>query len=234
MKRPAKIQWVRLDPEAFLSGCLLMGGGEKTVYAYLLILQAAQGTISAHPEQLALHLDCTVEVVQSVLDEKFSKVEGGWRNPRMQEEILRAEEALSGRQVGAAKSRLLKEKKSRVEEKRVDKANQLGDQTGDQEGDPPPDPPSPLVLPHGPRFADAWAEWTEHRIEIKKPLKPVSTKRSLKTLSALSERLAVEMIHHTVANGWQGLRAPEPPRGQNPNRVAKANPSHAPKNSRYS
>ena len=73
----------------------------------------------------------------------------------------------------------------------------------------PPKPPAPLALPHGNEFSAAWDEWTKHRTEIKKPLKPTSTKRSLVTLAALTERDAVAMIHHTVANGWQGLREPE-------------------------
>ena len=89
------------------------------------------------------------------------------------------------------------------------------DSDSDSDTDPDSDSPlppkgvPPLALPHGNEFAAAWDEWTKHRTEIKKPLKPTSTKRSLVTLAALTERDAVAMIHHTVANGWQGLREPE-------------------------
>ena len=64
-----------------------------------------------------------------------------------------------------------------------------------------------IALPHGNEFAEAWKSWTQHRKEIKKPLKPTSTKSQLKMLSEMREGDAVRMINYTVTNGWQGLRA---------------------------
>ena len=66
-----------------------------------------------------------------------------------------------------------------------------------------------LELPHGEKFKTAWEDWTKHRKETKKPLTPTSAKAMLKKLGGMSERDAVAMIEHTVAMGWQGLRAPE-------------------------
>ena len=37
------------------------------------------------------------------------------------------------------------------------------------------------------------------------------------------------MIDHTVANGWQGLREPEPRKGENPDKVARAVDMSGPK-----
>lgn len=82
-----------------------------------------------------------------------------------------------------------------------------------------------LPLPHGPRFKEAWENWVKHRSEIRKKLTPTSTKAQLKKLGEMPEARAVAMIEHTISNGWQGLREPEPPKGQgNPQQVARANP----------
>ena len=59
------------------------------------------------------------------------------------------------------------------------------------------------------RFKEAWGDWIQHRIEIKKPLKPTSTKQQLRKLEALGEDQAVATIYHTIEKGWQGLREPE-------------------------
>lgn len=64
-------------------------------------------------------------------------------------------------------------------------------------------------LPHGPLFAEAWANWRKHRSEIRKPLKPTMEAAQLAELGKLSESHAVARINHTIAMGWQGLRDPD-------------------------
>lgn len=56
-----------------------------------------------------------------------------------------------------------------------------------------------------PEFRATWAEWIQHRIEIKKPMKPTSAKTLLKTLAAAGERKAIESINQSIENGWQGV-----------------------------
>lgn len=56
------------------------------------------------------------------------------------------------------------------------------------------------------RFRKAWADWQDHREEIKKPLKPTQAEKQLKMLSELGEDRAVAMIEYTITKGWQGLR----------------------------
>jgi hypothetical protein len=59
-----------------------------------------------------------------------------------------------------------------------------------------------------PEFQATWAEWVQHRIELKKPMKPTSAKTLLKTLAKAGERKAIESITHSIANGWQGVFEP--------------------------
>lgn len=68
---------------------------------------------------------------------------------------------------------------------------------------------SPVLLPHGKRFARCWSDWVQHRTEIRKKLTPTSVKQQLNKLGALSETDACAMIEHTISMGWQGLRPPE-------------------------
>jgi hypothetical protein len=67
------------------------------------------------------------------------------------------------------------------------------------------------------KFRSAWERWERHRREIGKPLKPTMRQSQLAMLAAKGESDAVAMIDHTIAMGWQGLRAPEPEtRGSTP------------------
>ena len=56
-----------------------------------------------------------------------------------------------------------------------------------------------------PEFRATWAEWIAHRIEIKKPMKPLGAKKLLKSLAEGGERKAIESIDQSIANGWQGV-----------------------------
>ena len=59
-----------------------------------------------------------------------------------------------------------------------------------------------------PEFRQVWAEWIQHRIELKKPMKPTSAKTLLTKLAKAGERKAIESITHSIANGWQGVFEP--------------------------
>lgn len=61
-------------------------------------------------------------------------------------------------------------------------------------------------------FKKAFAKWEQHRIEIKKPLKPTGRQALLEQLSELSEQSAIEQIRKGIAGGWQGLVFSETPR----------------------
>jgi hypothetical protein len=84
--------------------------------------------------------------------------------------------------------------------------------------------PSTLPLPHGPGLARAWAEFAQHRREIKAPLTPTAAKRIVDDLGSANEAAAVEALRKSVKHGWRGVfidppaAAPKlvtlPPQGQ--------------------
>jgi len=65
--------------------------------------------------------------------------------------------------------------------------------------------PATLPLPHGPGLARAWAEFAQHRREIKAPLTPTAAKRICDDLAAVNEATAVEALRKSVKHGWRGV-----------------------------
>jgi len=64
------------------------------------------------------------------------------------------------------------------------------------------------------RFQQAWSEFLDYRKAGKfKPLQPASIKAQLKNLAEMGHDAAIEAIHNSIANGWQGIF---PPKGQKP------------------
>lgn len=57
-------------------------------------------------------------------------------------------------------------------------------------------------------WKELFLKWIDYRIQIKKPLKPVSYKAAFNRLKKLSKsnfNIANEIIETSIANGWQGL-----------------------------
>jgi hypothetical protein len=53
---------------------------------------------------------------------------------------------------------------------------------------------------------DAWKDWYEYRIEIKKPIKTHSALRAIKKLfSGDNEQFLAGSVNASIANEWQGL-----------------------------
>lgn len=74
----------------------------------------------------------------------------------------------------------------------------------------------PEKLAATPGFSEAWDEWTSHRREIGKPMKPTAANRQLKQLEAMPDPVAA--IHHSVASGYQGVYPPSDKRAATPAR----------------
>jgi hypothetical protein len=70
---------------------------------------------------------------------------------------------------------------------------------------PPKFDPASLPLPHGAGLARAWAEFAQHRREIKAPLTPTAAKRIVDDLGAVNESVAVEALRKSVKHGWRGV-----------------------------
>ena len=73
--------------------------------------------------------------------------------------------------------------------------------------------PTSLPLPHGPGLARAWAEFAQHRREIRAPLTPTAAKRIVDDLAAVNEAAGVEALRKSVKHGWRGcfVEAPTKP-----------------------
>lgn len=65
--------------------------------------------------------------------------------------------------------------------------------------------PATISLPHGKALASAWAEFAQHRREIKAPLTPTAAKRIIDDLRAVNEVAAVEALRKSVKHGWRGV-----------------------------
>lgn len=59
------------------------------------------------------------------------------------------------------------------------------------------------------KFIAEYVTWINYHREMNKPLTKTSIAAQLKTLGKLGVEKACEMIQHTIAMGWQGLRAPD-------------------------
>ncbi len=66
----------------------------------------------------------------------------------------------------------------------------------------------PLLLAT-PEFESAWADWLQHRREIKKPVTPMSAQQTLAECEKMGLERAIVAIRFTIFKGWQGLREPD-------------------------
>lgn len=64
-------------------------------------------------------------------------------------------------------------------------------------------------------FSAAWAEWEQHRREIRKPLSATSTRQQLTRLAGMGQERAIAAIRHSIGNGWQGIFEPLSERSSN-------------------
>ena len=65
--------------------------------------------------------------------------------------------------------------------------------------------PSTLALPHGLGLAHAWADFAQHRREIRAPLTPLAAKNIVADLASVNEQQAVEALRKSVKHGWRGV-----------------------------
>jgi len=62
--------------------------------------------------------------------------------------------------------------------------------------------------------AETWETWVAYRAQIKKPIKPPSVPAAQKQMAKFADRQR-EVVEHSIANGYQGLFAPnEKPNGK--------------------
>lgn len=70
-------------------------------------------------------------------------------------------------------------------------------------------PPAPVEVPKlladSPAFMEAWADWTEYRKQLKKPMTPLSQKQALADCLNWGPTRATAAIRYTIGKGWIGI-----------------------------
>ena len=51
----------------------------------------------------------------------------------------------------------------------------------------------------------AWADWTQHRKELKKPITPLARRQQIASIAGWSEERAITNIRHAISSGWTGI-----------------------------
>lgn len=75
----------------------------------------------------------------------------------------------------------------------------------------PKPPPKPLKEPDIPvslnsePFRKAWADWRQHRTEIRHKLTPTQSAKQLSKLEEMGAVRAIAAIEFSIRNGWQGI-----------------------------
>jgi hypothetical protein len=70
---------------------------------------------------------------------------------------------------------------------------------------------------NNPAFRAAWADWEQHRRELKKKLTPLAAKRLLSKLESWGEARAIAAIAYSIERGWTGIFEPKANNGRGAN-----------------
>ena len=72
---------------------------------------------------------------------------------------------------------------------------------------PPQSPPGGEEVPDAwpAALRQAWADWQQHRKELRKPITPLARKQQIALLSTWDPAHAVANIQHAIRSGWTGL-----------------------------
>ena len=63
-------------------------------------------------------------------------------------------------------------------------------------------------------FLEAWQNWQLFRRQKKKPLTEIGARMQLREFDKWGVDRAIAAINHTILKGWDGLKEPDPPKGQ--------------------
>jgi uncharacterized protein YdaU (DUF1376 family) len=203
---------------------------------YLLLLMYCWDTKSPVPleEQDAAGIaNCRstdeIDALRYVLGKYFTRMEDGWYNERMQNEIATAE-FVSKKRSDAGK----KGAEARVKHSRIKKLRQLPSksQASAEQLPVPPTPyhtnPNPFTTPTKITAAvrnfelpdwvprDAWLGWEEMRRKIRKPLTDAARTVNLRKLTKLRDRGEdpTAVLEQSIANAYAGLFEVRPDRSE--------------------
>ena len=60
-----------------------------------------------------------------------------------------------------------------------------------------------------PEFRQAWNDFEQHRIQIRKKMTPLASTKLLSRLELLGVQRSIAAINHSIENGWQGIFEPK-------------------------
>jgi len=83
-------------------------------------------------------------------------------------------------------------------------------------GEPKPVIPEIPTSLDTPEFRTTWADWVQHRLEKKKPLKPTTIKKQFCELEKMGVTRAIAAIDYSILRSWEGIfedKSPPSPQG---------------------
>ena len=81
--------------------------------------------------------------------------------------------------------------------------------------------PKAMVVPDA-LNGEAWNEWVDYRISIRKPITELSARKAVKMLTGYPHDTQQQIVDKSIQNGWQGLFPPDATRGRPVNQEADA------------
>ena len=184
--------WVKLYRDLLTSESWLLGNDESRLVQVASVLIAAR-----YSNRIPYRYDLIKKVSNLDMDEKkFMRAVEHLSATNFLE--IQEDASSDGCPEHLASNPLAKcssEKRREETEESQTRARATPDAKAQGEADPPPglDPA-------------AWSRWREYRIEIRKPLKPVSIPAAQRELAAFGGDQAA-VVEQSIAQGWQGLFA---------------------------
>jgi uncharacterized protein YdaU (DUF1376 family) len=186
-------------PGDYLADTMGLSCCEHGVYVLLLAVSWQRGPLPDDMDHLSrLAANPPIEALRFILEHYWTRTERGWVNARLERE----------RQYIVAKS----EKARASALARWGDANAMRTHSGrnaththTQKKKTPPTPPrGEWIMPDWIN-ADAWAEFEDHRKQIRKPLRDLARKKAANLLRGLSHEQQQQCIDRSIQAGWAGL-----------------------------
>lgn len=166
-------------------------------------------TISKRHDTVSVHSKRMERDLEIRLIRATSGAQGGRGNEKQNESKPKAKRKQNTKQNGgsSSSSSFSSSSSTSVEDK------EPPDPQGGSGEDDPPDKPAPIDplkvdFPpslDSPEFRAAWADWMQHRSEIRKPYRPLGVQKLVGQLAAMGASRAIAAINWSIANQYQGI-----------------------------
>jgi uncharacterized protein YdaU (DUF1376 family) len=218
------MSWFPLYHGDYLRDTSDLSPSEHGIYLLLLMAFFGRGPLPDHITRLCrIAAGADPEEVRGILTRYWQRTPAGWINRRM-ELVISEQRAKHERRASAGKLGGQSKASNAKAMLKQCSSNQNQNQNQREEGDKPPQPPlGGTAAPKKPRTAkprpddvipegvdpQAWADFTAHRREIRKPLTQLSASKNAEVLRAMSPQQQRAAVNSTVANRWAGVFPPK-------------------------